>query len=115
MEDVIQVNLYFLDNPHKSGIFNLGTGQAQSFNDVAVATINTLRLVDGKPLLTLVELQQQGFIEYISFPEKLRSKYQSYTQADIGALRNIGYTDQFLNVESGVSRYVEQMLKEQAI
>jgi ADP-L-glycero-D-manno-heptose 6-epimerase len=111
IEDVVKVNMYFLDNPHKSGIFNLGTGRAQSFNDVAVATINTLRSADGKPALSVAELQQQGMISYIPFPDQLRGKYQSYTQADISALRDIGYAEPFLNVEQGVARYVEQMLK----
>ncbi len=111
IEDVIKVNMYFLDHPHKSGIFNLGTGQAQSFNDVAVATINTLRNAEGKPALSFAELQQQGLISYIPFPEQLRGKYQSYTQADIGALRDSGYSEPFLSVEQGVARYVEQMLK----
>lgn len=111
IEDVVKVNMYFLDNPNKSGIFNLGTGQAQSFNDVAAATINTLRNADGKSSLSLTELQQQGLISYIPFPEQLRGKYQSYTQADISALRGSGYTEPFLSVEQGVARYVEQMLR----
>lgn len=118
VEDVVKVNLFFLDHPDKSGIFNLGTGQAQSFNDVAVAAINTLREAEdpsgsphaGKPL-NLAEIRQQGLIQYIPFPEQLRGKYQSYTQADMNALRNIGYREAFLNVEQGVSRYVRQMLK----
>jgi ADP-L-glycero-D-manno-heptose 6-epimerase len=103
--------MYFLDHPHKSGIFNLGTGQAQSFNDVAAATINTLRIAESKPVLSLAELQQQGLIEYIPFPDQLRGKYQSYTQADMVALRGSGYSEPFLSVEQGVARYVEQMLK----
>jgi ADP-L-glycero-D-manno-heptose 6-epimerase len=111
IEDVVKVNMFFLDNPHKSGIFNLGTGHAQSFNDVAVATVNTLRKAEGKTMLSLAELQQQGVIEYIPFPEQLRGKYQSYTQADISSLRQSGYADTFLNVEQGVGRYVEQLLK----
>jgi ADP-L-glycero-D-manno-heptose 6-epimerase len=111
IEDVVKVNMYFLDNPHKSGIFNLGTGQAQSFNDVAVATINTLRIDGSKTVLSLAEMQQQGLISYIPFPESLRGKYQSYTQADISALRGIGYAEPLLNVEQGVARYVEQMIK----
>lgn len=110
IEDVVKVNLFFLDNAHRSGIFNLGTGQAQSFNDVAVATVNTLREVEGKPALSLAELLQQGLIEYIPFPDALRGKYQSYTQADIGALRAIGYTTPFLTVEHGTSRYVRNLL-----
>ncbi len=111
IEDVVKVNMYFLDHPQKSGIFNLGTGQAQSFNDVAVAAINTLRIAESKSALDLTEMQQQGLISYIPFPEALRGKYQSYTQADIGALRSSGYTEMFLNVEQGVSRYTEQLLK----
>ena len=111
IEDVVKVNMYFLDNPHKSGIFNLGIGQAQSFNDVAAATINALRSAEGKNALSLAELQQQGLIEYTPFPEALRGKYQSYTQADIGALRSTGYAEPFMNVEQGVAKYVEQMLK----
>lgn len=109
IEDVVKVNMYFLDNEQKSGIFNLGTGQAQSFNDVAVATINTLRKAESEPVLSLLEMQQQGLISYIPFPEALRGKYQSYTQADISALRGSGYTGDFLNVEQGVARYIEQM------
>jgi len=111
IEDVVKVNMYFLDNPNQSGIFNLGTGQAQSFNDVAVATINSLLKVEGKTALGVDELQKKGLISYIPFPEQLRGKYQSYTQADISALRDIGYSEPFLNVEQGVARYVEQMLK----
>jgi ADP-L-glycero-D-manno-heptose 6-epimerase len=111
IEDVVKVNMYFLDNPQKSGIFNLGTGQAQSFNEVAVAAINTLRKAESKPALSLVEMQQQGLISYIPFPEQLRGKYQSYTQADISALRGSGYPGDFLNVEEGVARYVAQMIQ----
>jgi len=111
IEDVVKVNMHFLDNEQESGIFNLGTGQAQSFNDVAVAAINTLRKAESKPVLSLSEMQQQGLISYIPFPEALRGKYQSYTQADISALRGSGYTEDFLRVEQGVARYVEQMSK----
>lgn len=111
IEDVVKVNMYFLDHPQQSGIFNLGTGQAQSFNDVAAATINALRQAGSKPILSLAELQQQGLIEYIPFPEALRGKYQSYTQADIGALRDSGYVEPFLTVEQGTAKYVEQMVK----
>ncbi len=112
IEDVVRVNMYFLDHPEISGIYNLGTGQAQSFNDVAAATINALRSAEGKSVLSLAELQDQGLIEYIPFPDALRGKYQSYTQADISALRSSGYTASFLTVEQGVGRYVERMLKE---
>ncbi|HEY6095554.1 MAG TPA: ADP-glyceromanno-heptose 6-epimerase [Gallionellaceae bacterium] len=110
VEDVARVNMHFLDHPDQSGIFNLGTGQAQSFNDVAVATINTLRAAKGEGKLTLEQMQQHQMIRYISFPEQLKGKYQSYTQADIGALREVGYTQPFLNVEEGTGRYVNHLL-----
>ena len=111
VEDVVKVNMYFLDRAQKAGIFNLGTGQAQSFNEVAVATINALRHADGKSSLSLAELQQQNLISYIPFPEQLRGKYQSHTQADMSALRDSGYGEPFLTVEQGMARYVGQMLK----
>lgn len=111
VEDVVKVNMHFLDHPQKSGIFNLGTGTAQSFNDVAVATINTLRAANGEPVLTLEQLLQQQIIRYIPFPDALRGKYQSYTQADISALREAGYVASFLTVEQGTAKYVNYMLE----
>lgn len=110
VEDVVKVNLFFLDNPDKSGIFNLGTGRAQSFNDVAVASVNACRVASGQERLTLPQLVEQGILSYIDFPEALKGKYQSFTQADIGALRAAGYADDFLSVEEGVRRYVENWL-----
>ena len=110
IEDVAKVNMHFLDNPGQSGIFNLGTGKAQSFNDVAVATVNALRSATGESALTLEQMHQQQLIRYISFPEQLRGKYQSYTQADMSALRAIGYNESFLNVEQGTTRYVKYLL-----
>lgn len=111
VEDVVKVNLHFLDHQDKSGIFNLGTGASQSFNDVAMATVNTCRREQGEAILSLEQLKNQGLIEYITFPEALRGKYQSFTQADITALRQVGYADAFLTVEQGVERYVESLLK----
>ncbi len=110
VEDVVKVNMHFLDHPEKSGIFNLGTGRAQSFNDVAIAVINTLRAEEGKPALSLEEIQKQQLLRYIPFPEALKGKYQSYTQADMGSLRQSGYDAPFLTVEQGVGRYVQHML-----
>ena len=110
IDDVVKVNMYFLDHPEKSGIFNLGTGQAQSFNDVAVATVNTLRASQGEAALTLEEMRQRELLRYIPFPEQLKGKYQSYTQADMSGLRSAGYPDSFLNVEQGVARYVNYLL-----
>lgn len=107
VDDVVKVNLYFLDNPLKTGIYNCGTGAAQSFNDVAVAAINACRKARGEGALALAAMQAQGLIEYIPFPQDLTGKYQSYTQADLSQLRAAGYGEQFLSVEQGVTCYCE--------
>lgn len=106
VEDVIKVNLHFIDNPEVSGIFNLGTGRSQTFNDVAVASLNACRALDGAEPLSLTEMKSQRLIEYIPFPDALKGKYQSFTQADTANLRNAGYADEFLTVEQGVARYI---------
>jgi ADP-L-glycero-D-manno-heptose 6-epimerase len=110
VEDVVDLNLFLFANPDVSGIFNVGTGRCQSFNDVAVATINRCRKEQGEEALDLQTLQQKNIIRYIDFPEKLKGKYQSFTEADISALRAAGYTHKFLTVEEGVSRYVGRLL-----
>jgi len=91
VDDVVAVNLWLLDHPQVSGIYNCGTGRAQSFNDMAHAVIAH---------------HQRGQIEYIPFPDHLKGRYQSYTQADMGALRQAGYDAPFLSVEQGVQRYM---------
>ncbi len=111
IDDVVKVNLHFLDHPEKSGIFNLGTGRAQPFNDIATATVNACRAREGQPALSLAEMVAQGIVEYIDFPEALKGKYQSFTRADISALRTAGYKDEFATVEQGVSKYVEHLAK----
>lgn len=94
VDDVVAVNLWFFDHPEISGIFNLGTGRAQPFNDVARAVVDTL---GGR--------REQ--IEYIPFPDALRGKYQSYTQADLTALRATGCDHVFADVATGVARYMQ--------
>ena len=111
VEDVVRVNLHFLDNPQACGIFNVGTGRAQSFNDVARTTINAIRRARGEREMTLAELKAAGAIEYVPFPAQLVGKYQSYTEADIGALRAAGYSHPFLGVEEGVARYVDSRMQ----
>ena len=111
VEDAVKVNLYFLDNPSHSGIFNVGSGAAQSFNDVAVATVNACRQHAGETVLSLADMQTAGIIEYIPFPVDLKGKYQSFTQADIGALRAAGYKTPMLTVEQGVTSYVGGLCK----
>jgi len=96
VDDVVAVNLWLLDHPQVSGIYNCGTGRAQSFNDMAHAVIAH---------------HQRGQIEYIPFPDHLKGRYQSYTQADMGALRQAGYDAPFLSVEQGVQRYMAWLSK----
>ncbi len=104
VEDVVRVNLWLLDHPEVSGIFNVGTGRSRPFNQMAVATINALR--QNEPVLTLEEMIGQKLIEYIAFPDALKGKYQSYTEADMSQLRNVGYHAPFLDVDEGVARYM---------
>lgn len=107
VDDVVAVNLHFLDHPGQSGIFNCGTGRAQPFNDVAGTVVNTLRRLQGQPELPFAELVALGQIEYVPFPDALKGKYQSYTQADDTRLRGIGCTQPMATVQEGVARYVE--------
>jgi ADP-L-glycero-D-manno-heptose 6-epimerase len=109
VDDVVKVNMFFLDRPKVSGIYNLGTGRAQPFNDVARSTVNACRALEGKPTLTLDEMVAQGLLEYIEFPAALKGKYQSFTQADIAKLRAAGYQEAFASVEEGVTKYVERL------
>ncbi|HSV33960.1 MAG TPA: ADP-glyceromanno-heptose 6-epimerase [Ramlibacter sp.] len=108
IDDVVAVNLWFLDNPGKSGIFNLGTGNAQPFNDVATAVVNAMRAPGSAPFGT-ASAAAAGLIEYVPFPDALRGKYQCYTQADLGALRAAGCSHAFADVQSGVAKYMAEL------
>jgi ADP-L-glycero-D-manno-heptose 6-epimerase len=107
VDDVVAVNLWFLAHPQTRGVFNLGTGRAQAFNEVAHATVNACRAQRGEPALTLEQQVEQGIVEYIPIPEALVGKYQCHTQADLSALRAAGADHQFVDVAGGVKRYVE--------
>jgi ADP-L-glycero-D-manno-heptose 6-epimerase len=107
VDDVVAVNLHFLEFGEMSGIWNCGTGRAQSFNEVAATVVNTAR--GGKA--TAAELAQQKLIEYIPFPSQLAAKYQSYTEADVSELRAAGYAREFMTVQQGVAAYVEELAK----
>ncbi len=94
--DVVDINLWFLDNPKISGIYNAGAGRSQSFNDVANAVL---------------KYHKKGKLEYIPFPEHLKGCYQSYTEANLEQLRSSGCEHQFKSVEDGVSLYMEWLNK----
>ena len=110
VDDVVATNLDFYDHPQRSGIFNVGTGEAATFNAVARATINACRKGAGDPPRALAELVDDGTIAYVPMPEALRGKYQSFTQADLTRLRAAGYAAPMLAVDDGVARYVESLI-----
>lgn len=113
VEDVVNVNLHFLDHASSSGVYNCGTGRAQPFNDVAMTVVNTMRAHEGLEVLSLEQLVAQGLIRYVDFPNDLKGRYQSHTQADLTQLRSAGYQADFSTVAEGVKQYVEAELAKQ--
>ncbi len=111
VDDVVAVNLWFLQHPEQCGIVNLGSGRAQPFNDVAVATVNAVRALDGHAALPLAELVRLGLVEYIAFPDALVGKYQCFTQADLTRLRATGCDHAFADVAGGVAQYVRWLAR----
>ncbi len=107
VEDVVDVNLWFLERRDVSGVFNCGTGRAQTFNELAAAVINA---VQGTRL-SIEEMVRKSLIEYVPFPAGLIDRYQSFTQADLARLRAAGYTGEFRPVEQGVAEYVAALQK----
>jgi ADP-L-glycero-D-manno-heptose 6-epimerase len=107
VEDVVDVNLWLLERREVSGVFNCGTGRAQSFNELAGAVVNSVQGTRLSPK----DLAARGLIEYIPFPPALVGKYQSYTQADLARLRAAGYAREFRAVEQGVAAYVQHLQK----
>jgi ADP-L-glycero-D-manno-heptose 6-epimerase len=94
VDDVCAVNLWFLQHPEVSGVFNVGTGHSQSFNDVANAVI---------------AWHGNGRIRYIPFPDQLAGAYQSFTEADLTRLRKVGCEVDFRSVEAGVRAYLDRL------
>jgi ADP-L-glycero-D-manno-heptose 6-epimerase len=105
VDDAVAVNLWFLERRDQSGVFNCGTGRAQTFNRLATAVINAVRGTSA----TLPDLVAQRLIEYIPFPPQLVGKYQSHTEADLTRLRAAGYTGDFMPVEGGAAAYVKEL------
>jgi len=94
--DVVDTMLWLLDSPHVNGLFNIGTGVARSYLDLANAVCDAV----GVP----------RNVEFIEMPEPLRGQYQSFTQASVSRLRAAGYPGQFTPLEEGVRRYVQDYL-----
>ena len=110
VDDVVNVNLDFLDHPERSGIFNLGSGKATTFNAVAAATINALRRAEGERERSVAELVAEGAITYVPFPPALAGRYQSFTEGDLTRLRAAGYRASMRSVDEGVPRYIERLI-----
>lgn len=110
VDDVVAVNLFFWQRPMR-GIYNVGTGRAQPFNDVALAVVNTLRAARNEPALGLAQAVRVGAIEYVPFPDALRGKYQAFTQADVMRLRAAGFDTPTLTVEQGTASYMRWLLE----
>ena len=98
VDDCVNVMLWLLDNPKVSGLFNLGSGKARSFADLATAVYDAL----GK----------KTKIRYVDTPEELRARYQYFTQADMRKLKKAGYKKSFTSLEEGVGRYVRNFLNQ---
>ena len=94
IDDVVDVNLWFMNNHRARGIFNVGTGRSRSFNDIA---------------RQLIDRHARGRVQYVDFPEDLPAAYQSFTEADISALREAGYRKPFTGLELGIRKYLEDM------
>ena len=94
VDDVVRVVLWFLEHRDKSGIFNCGTGASASFNELARAVI---------------DYTGGGTIRYVPFPDQLESSYQSFTEADLSALRGAGYDGGFADIRAGVRRYLDAL------
>ncbi len=104
VKDVVDVNFFCLDKS-VSGIYNCGTGRAQTFNDIAITVVNTLKN-DNHPEFSLEEAVNSGKIKYIPFPQQLVGKYQAFTQADLTNLRAIGYDKPFKTVQEATKEYM---------
>lgn len=96
VKDLVNVCSFLMLHRQHSGLYNLGTGQARTFYDLAAATFKALNLVPN--------------IEYVDMPEDIRDKYQYFTEANMEKLKSIGYTDKFYSLEEGVFDYVTQYL-----
>ena len=91
VDDIVDINIWMWKNPHVSGIFNCGTGEPAKFNQVADEIVSQLG---------------EGGIQYVDFPEHLKGAYQSYTCADISALREVGYQPAFTTLNAGIKKYL---------
>lgn len=95
VKDAVDIVMFFFNNPQLSGIFNVGTGKARSWNDLAKALFKATN--------------QPVNIEYIDMPESLKKQYQYFTEADMGKLRKAGYDKPFMFLEDSIADYVSYL------
>ncbi len=100
VRDVIKAILFLFNNKPESGIYNIGTGKARSFNDLVKCTFQAMGIPEN--------------IQYIDTPEDIRDKYQYFTEAKIDKLRNAGYKEEFTSLEDGIKDYVQNYLQHDA-
>jgi len=100
IKDAVDMTLFFLDNPHLGGLYNVGTGEARTWNDLVIAVF--------------VAMGKEPNIEYIDMPDSIRNQYQYFTQADISKLRTAGYDNQITSLEDAIKDYVHNYLQEDA-
>lgn len=112
VDDVIAVNLFFLRNSGSSGIYNVGTGQSASFNELTESTLNAIFVHLKKPKMLLGDMIASNLIRYIPFPQHLLPQYQPFTKADINRLRKSGYTESFMPVSLGAETYIHYLIKQ---
>ena len=99
VKDAVAMTLFFFDNPHLGGLYNIGTGEARTWNDLVIAVF--------------VAMGKKPNIEYIDMPDSIRNQYQYFTQADISKLRSSGYDEQVTPLEDAIKDYVQNYLQEE--
>jgi ADP-L-glycero-D-manno-heptose 6-epimerase len=97
IKDAVDMTLFFLDNPHINGLFNIGAGKARTWNDLVKAVFTAM--------------DKSVNIEYIEMPDSIRNQYQYFTQADITKLRKAGYKKQITSLEDAIKDYVQNFLQ----
>lgn len=110
VEDVVDVNLHFFNNEHINGIYNVGTGNPRTFNDVALLTINSILQLENNVEYNLDQLLNKKILNYIDFPVHLKGKYQSFTKADLTKLNSVGYKKKFTSLQDGIYNYVSYLI-----
>ncbi|MHC8864921.1 ADP-glyceromanno-heptose 6-epimerase [Arenicellales bacterium IMCC57338] len=107
--DAVRANLFFYENQDIGGVYNVGTGVSQSFNDVAIAVINACRDLDGESPLSLHEAVKDNLLTYFPMATELNGKYQSFTEADMTKIRSAGFNSEPILVAEGVRDYASSI------